>query len=364
MDAVDNKYIDDAITALMSTIGVKEFADSQKIVSLVRSRKVKEAIKVIAKHLGLPIEVNLSYVPKDYKANATDGFHSSHLVKTDSRGRGTAGITAQVSIPSYLPLYGSSAMVNFPISVRVRENCGEHAMTFVSVMAHELSHIVLHSMRHKERQNEFYTDLTAMMLGFAEVMRLGRKVVSSTRHGTTTTIETTTYGYLSDMNFDFAIDKIEGILNAARTKQKQLLTKIKTRESELRQKRIAVHYFRDYLAYLDRNLGKKLWAQKIPQHDGHWIASFHQADYTSEFESAMQRTENELRQFFTFVQNLSHYDDTRFENIRKCEEKLQSIDIDKKYDRIRGAVIIMKKYVSLTHRFHTFLKIKRVARSA
>ncbi len=60
MDAVDNIYMDDAITALMGSIGVKETADSQTIVSLVRSRKVKEAIKEIAKHLGLPIEVNLS----------------------------------------------------------------------------------------------------------------------------------------------------------------------------------------------------------------------------------------------------------------------------------------------------------------
>lgn len=358
MDAVDNKYIDDAITALMSTIGVKEFADSQKIASLVHSRKEKEAIKGIAKYLGLPIEVNLSYVSNDYNPNGTDGFHSSHLVKTDSRGRGTDSITAQVSIPSYLPFYGSSGMVNFPISVRIRENCAEHAMTFVGLMAHELSHIVLHSMRHKERENEFYTDLTAMMLGFAEVMRLGRKVVSSTHRGRTTTTQTTTYGYLSDTNFDFASNKIQSILNAARTKQKQALKKIETLEKELRRKRIAVHYFRDYLAYLDRNLGKKLWAKKISQHDGHWIASFHQPDCTSEFESATQRTENELRQFRSFVQNLHHYDDTRFDIVRKYEEKLRSIDIDKKYDRIRGAVIIMKRYVSLTHRFRAFLKIK------
>ena len=96
MDAVDNIYMDDAITALMGSIGVKETADSQTIVSLVRSRKVKKAIKEIAKHLGLPIEVNLSYVSNEYSADAKDGFRSHHLVKTDSRGRGTDAITAQV----------------------------------------------------------------------------------------------------------------------------------------------------------------------------------------------------------------------------------------------------------------------------
>jgi hypothetical protein len=356
MDAVDNKYIGEAITTLMGTIGVKEFADSQKIVSLVRTDKLREAIKEIAKHLGLPIEVKLSYVPN--KPNAGGGFHSTHLVNTDSRGRGVAGITAQVSIPSYLPFYGSSGMVNFPISVQVRENCSKHPMTFVSVIAHELSHIVLHSMRHKERQNEFYTDLTAMMLGFAEVMKLGRKVVTSTYHGKTTKTETTTYGYLSDSNFDFAFDKIEGIWSAARTKQEQLLKNIDTLQRGLRHKRVEVQYFRSYLTYLDRNLGKKLWAKSIPHHDGHWIASFHQADYTSEFESALQKAENELQQSFTSVRNLSHYNDTRFENARRCEEKILSLDIDRKYDRIRGAVIIMKRYVSVAHRVRTFLKIK------
>jgi hypothetical protein len=226
MDVVDNKYIDNAITALMGTIGVKETADSQAIASLVRSRKVKEAVTEIAKHLGLPIEVNLSYVSNEYRADAKDGFHTHHLVKTDSQGRGTNSITAQVLIPSYLPFYGSTGMVNLPITVRVRENCAEHSMTFVGLMAHELSHIVLHSMRHSEKQNEFYTDLTAMMLGFRESMALGRKVVTHSYKERTTTINTTTYGYLSDSNFEFAAQKIQSTLDTARAKKNHALHKL------------------------------------------------------------------------------------------------------------------------------------------
>ncbi len=356
MDAVDNIYMDDAITALMGSIGVKETADSQTIVSLVRSRKVKEAIKEIAKHLGLPIEVNLSYVSNEYSADAKDGFRSHHLVKTDSRGRGTDAITAQVSIPSSLPFYGTTGMVNYPINVRVRDNCAEHAMTFVGLMAHELSHVVLHSIRHTEKQNEFYTDLTAMMLGFAEVMRLGRKVVTSTRKGNTTTTHTTTYGYLSDSNFDFAIERIRNVLDTARAKKHQAIKKIDTMEEDVHRKTIAVYYFRDYLAYLDKHLSKK--TKKISQHDGQWIATFHQPDYTAEFVSAAHKMQDQLRQFRNFVQNLNHYNDVRSDMMRKYEETLRSVELDKKYDRIRGAVIIMRRYVSLTHRFRTFLKIK------
>jgi hypothetical protein len=357
-DEVDNKYIDNAITALMATIGVKEPADSKGMVSLVRSHKVKEAIKEIANYLGLPIEVNLSFVSNNYRSGARSEFYSSHLVKTDSHGRGTAGIIAQVSIPQYLPFYGSSGMVNFPISVRVKENCADHVMTFIGLMAHELSHVVLHSMRHKEQHNEFYTDLTAMMLGFPNIMSLGRKVVTSTQEGRMIRTQTTTYGYLSDSNFDFAMGKIEAILTGGRAKKKQLIKKISKLEKELQQKRIGLHYFKEYLAYLDKHSGKKRWSKKISQHDGHWIASFHQSDYTAEFVSAMQRMDNELRQFLSFVKNLRQYSDATFDIIQKYEEGLHSINFEKKYDRIRGAVTIMKKYVSLTHRARSFLKIK------
>jgi len=363
MDGVDNKYIDHAITTLLSTVGVKEPVDSKKIVFLIRSKKVKEGIKEIAKYLGLPIEVNLSYVPKGYTPNANDGFQSTHLVKTDSRGRGVGGITAQVSIPSNLPFYGTAGMVNFPINVRVSEDCGNNPMTLISVMAHELSHIVLHSMWHKEKDNEFYTDLTAMMLGFEDVMRSGRKVIKTdtiTDRGfmssrTTTTTQTTTYGYLSDENFTFALGKIKKILKTYKSSKNQLAKKIKVLEKQLRKQKMETLFFKRYLNYLDKNLH-----QKIAQQDGHWIASFHQPDYTDEFESAMQRTENELKQFTFFVHNLNHYTDHRFEEVKKYEARIQSIGIDmnSKYDRVRGAVIILKKYVSVGHRFQSFLKIR------
>jgi hypothetical protein len=356
MDAVDNKYIDDAITALMRTIGVRESADSRKIVSLVRSGKVKEAIKEIARHLGLPIEVNLSYVSN--KPNSGQGFRTTQLVQTDSRGRGAAAITAQVSIPSHLPFYGSSAMINFPINVQVRENCTEHPMTFVTLIAHELSHVVLHSIRHNERENEFYTDLTAMMLGFAEAMKSGRKIVTSTSSGRTVRTQTITYGYLSDSNFDFAFEKIKSIWRAARTKQKQLLIGINALESDFRRKKKEVDYFRSYLAYLDGDLRSKFWTKSIAHNDGHLISSFHHANYTSEFESALRRAESELKQGSVYIRNLSHYDEARFESVQKFEETIRSSSIDRKYDRIHSAVVLMKKYVSLTHRFRTFLKIK------
>jgi len=203
-EKIKNDYIEKALDELIPKLGTKEFIDHQKLILLIESKKIKECIKEIALYLGLPIEVNLSYVPKGYRPGSNDGFQSTHLVKTDQHNHGIGGITAQVSIPSNLPLYGTSRMINFPISVRLSEDCAENPATLISVMAHELSHIVLHSMWHKEKDNEYYTDLTAMLLGFALIMRTGRKVVKSkTDHQyllvtvrSVTTTSTTTYGYL------------------------------------------------------------------------------------------------------------------------------------------------------------------------
>jgi hypothetical protein len=55
-------------------------------------------------------------------------------------------------------------MVNLPINVRVRESCVDRAMTFAGLMANELSHIVLHSMRHKEERMNF-TPFAQIILG-------------------------------------------------------------------------------------------------------------------------------------------------------------------------------------------------------
>src|SRR5437016_4185939 len=133
-----------AITELVSTFGVKEPVDDKEILSFIHIGNVKQAIKLIAINLGLPIEVQLSYAPKAYSPDSGAVFNSSQVVPTDERGRGIGGITAQVLIPDGLPLYGTSAMSNLPVQVRVSENCADKPATFVTVMAHELSHIVLH----------------------------------------------------------------------------------------------------------------------------------------------------------------------------------------------------------------------------
>ena len=134
-----NNYIELALKDLIANVGLNEYVDHNKIVSLIESNKIKEAINYISLYLGLPLDINVSYISKDYNANNSNGFTTTQIVKTDAQGLGVGEITAQIIIPSNLPDYGSPKMLNFPIKVLLSENCGESPATLISVMAHELS---------------------------------------------------------------------------------------------------------------------------------------------------------------------------------------------------------------------------------
>lgn len=250
---ITNEYISNAIDELTGIIGVKENINHSELVTLVRRKQTKKAIKVLASQLGLPIEINLSYVPKDYRSNINNGFQSQGLTRTDSSGRGVAGIIAQVSIPSHMPLYGSPALTNFPISVKVSEDCNEYPETFIAVMAHELSHVLLYSLMHPQKDNEFYTDLVAMLLGLSQVIEKGRKVKKVRELGDMTETQIITYGYLSDKQFAIARNKIKSILIERKNIKIQYMKEI----SELRKQYLiatkTLLQFTEFLGHVDKN---------------------------------------------------------------------------------------------------------------
>jgi hypothetical protein len=207
---LSNSDIQSAFDELQATVGVAPDAPWWQIKDML-GVDVAKGLTMIAEHMGLPIVVRLKVLPKGYRANAKDGFRSEALVRYDGGGGGT-GIAAQVTIPGGLPLYGSTAMKGYPIDIVIGEDATDNLAAFATIMAHEFAHVVLYGMRHPKKEDEFYTDLTAMMLGFSIVVKSGRRVVkeSSTRSGNivTTHTQTTTYGYLSDANFAYAFSRV------------------------------------------------------------------------------------------------------------------------------------------------------------
>jgi hypothetical protein len=153
-NSIDYDYISNAIDELITLLGIKEDIPFENLYHQVNHGNIKGCIEGIAKYLGLPISVNISYVPKNYQTRNTENrFASTGLSQTNKANKGVAGITAQIDIPTNLPLYGSPALEQFPISVKISEDCKDDAAAFIPIMAHELSHVLLHSLRFREKDN-------------------------------------------------------------------------------------------------------------------------------------------------------------------------------------------------------------------
>ena len=354
MDRIDNKYISDAIDELVGFFGIKESIPNETVLRPLRNDKTKECIEKIADYLGLPIAINLTI---------SNEFESRDLVTTDHAGRATAGITAQVSIPSQLPFYGTSALQGFPIQVKVSGDYQRHSETFVAIMAHELSHVLLHSLWHEEKNNEIYTDLAAMILGFSEVINIGRKVVETENYGTFSQTSTATYGYLSDKQFLFALNGIKKILQDRTTSWNDLkgktLKKLATYEKQLHLYRKRLYELNKFIKYLDKNPKRKIRKEDVPK-----VVEVHDPNYIERFASVLRNNEKKLKEVESLYsdrfKHSHHYTTQRLDSLRMFCENLTALvsDLISESDLLRGDVAILRRCFSFFER----LKVNRQVR--
>lgn len=371
MDRIDNKYINGAIYELVGSLGIKESIPIKKIREPFCAGKVKESIETMANYLGLPIVVNLQYVPATYQRRNIEGgntgnwFESSSLVKTDSAGRGIEGITAQVSIPSYIPFYGTPGLQGFRISVKISDNCQRHPETFTALMAHELSHVLLHSLWHKEKNNEVYTDLAAMILGFSEVMNIGRKVVETQDYGTFSQTSTTTYGYLSDEQFHFALNQVKRILQDKTTSwndlERKTLQKLTTCKKQLHLYKKLLYELNKSIEYLDKNLERKIRKEDVLK-----VIEVHSPNYIERFASVLRNNEKKLKEVeFLYSDRFKHphhhYTTQRLDSLRMFYENLNALlsDFTSESYLLSNDIAVLRRCFSFFDR----LKINRQVRS-
>jgi hypothetical protein len=103
-----------------------------------------------------------------------------------------------VMIPSNLPSFVQPTFKDATITMYVRNSLKlESFETFAKCVGHEMAHIVLYATRHQLKGSEIATDLTAMILGFSEIYRKGRK----SAYGR--------FGYLDDEQFALAYRTIQ-----------------------------------------------------------------------------------------------------------------------------------------------------------
>jgi hypothetical protein len=357
LERVDNKYIGNAVDELAGFLGIKENIPAESVLEPLRNGKTKECIEKIADHLGLPITVNLII---------SESFDSLDLVRTNDAGRGAEAITAQVSMPSNLPFYGSSELQGFPIQVKVSGNCRRYPHAFVATIAHELSHIVLHSLLHREKNNEIYTDLAAMLLGFAVVMRMGRYAVETTQIGVGREQTTTTrFGYLADDQFEFAFSRVNAILNTSRTAFNTVRTKIiqtlTTYKKQLNLYRKMFYEFNKLIECLDKNPTRKTRKEDVPK-----IVEVHSLNYGEGFVSVLRNNEKKLREVELlysgwFKHREHHYSTQRLDSLEVFHNDLNGLlsGLTRECDLLKDDVTMLRRCFSFFDR----LKINREVRS-
>ena len=343
LERVDNNYIGNAIDELAGVLGVKENIATESVLRYLRDGKTKDCIEKIANHLGLPIAVNLII---------SESFDSRDLVTTNDAGQGAEGITAQVSIPSDLPFYGSSALQGFPIQVKVTGECRRYPHAFIAAVAHELSHIVLHSLWHREKSNEIYTDLTAMLLGFALVMRKGRYTVETTQIGVACEQTTTTrFGYLADDQFRFAFRRVNAILKTNRTALNTVTQRI-TQTLIAYRKQLDVYRkmfceFNKLIEYLDKNPDKKIRKEDVPK-----VVEVHSVNYAGRFVSVLRSNEKKLKEtellyssWFKHPQH--HYSAQRLDSLEVFHNDLNGLlsGLTRECDLLKDDVAILRRCI-------------------
>ena len=336
-----------AVDELIGCLGVKEETPCLDLLAYIGKRDTQECVQEIAIRLGLPIHISLSYVSKEFKAGNTSGFQSSSLSRTDWTGHGVEGITAQVCIPTSLPFFGSSSLKGYPISVRVSENCFERPETFIAVMAHELSHVLLRSLCHPKKDSELHTDLVPILLGFRDCVRRGRKNFQHTTTAGRTTTHTTTYGYLTDQQFEFACNKVTGILKPHECDKQHLVALTKHVRHKLLRTKKGLASFRECLLYLDTHL-----TAKITEKDAYRIVQFHRWDYTRDWEIGITQAGRDLEATDAFVRTLNHYTSSTIKQLREhtLSIDLESEQLDQLGEAIARDVKLLRRHVGLVFR--------------
>jgi Putative peptidoglycan binding domain len=91
----------------------------------------------------------------------------------DGAASDKADAAAWIELPNEIPAFGSKEFKEMTIKMYFRKSFFQQSYDRTAmVVAHELSHIVLESIRHPLKKCEKAVDLTAMLLGFSRIYEL------------------------------------------------------------------------------------------------------------------------------------------------------------------------------------------------
>lgn len=342
-----------ALDDLINCLGIKQEMPCNDLVALLEEKDAQRCVEGIAARLGLPIRIQLSYVSKDFPTGTTNSFDSAALTQTDSGGRGTDSIIAQVSVPQDPPMFGTPGLQGFPVQIRVSQGCYAHPETFVAIMAHELSHVLLAFLWFPQKDSELHTDLVPIVLGFREIVRRGRKTIEKRTSGNLIITETTTHGYLTDSQFEFACSYVTAKLHCHFEDRKRLLEIVDELWTRLAKATRSIAAFRDYYRYLDTHLPRTMKREHAER-----LVQLHGQDQTLDWERRIAAVRKSVELAETFAKKLDDYQARDAERLKTELDLVQvaSRELDHVTRDIATDERVLRRYVALTHRIQRSLR--------
>lgn len=111
---------------------------------------------------------------------------------------------ARIIMPQPIPLIGTEKFNSLRIDVEIRESIKKQFYSFVSSIAHELSHLVMYGTKHELHKSEIATDLCMLVFGFSNFVVKGKNMTTWTIYGD----QSITLGYLSAEQLQHAISYV------------------------------------------------------------------------------------------------------------------------------------------------------------
>lgn len=315
--------IKEYINNIERTIGIKDSIRTEQLFSVIKQNSVEYAVKMIAEQLELPIKIKVVF---------NSDFETKDIVVQGLSEE--TYISAQVIIPKNLPLYGTKELAGFPITIKIDPGSYlSYPASFTAIISHELSHILLHSIHSSQCNNEIYTDLTAMMLGFADVYNKGRKIFI---HNSIMSTQIITYGYLNNKQFKFALKQIKGRLKKHKRQLHSLIKFIEYSEDIVFKHSANLKLFKKLLQYV-----YKQHDTKFNPTDAKRIVTLFSSGYIDTLSPDSLKTKIDYLKKYYSKKNVNLvYTERDLAEIRNLKKNIEKI-----YKTLHSDIKILKKYI-------------------
>ena len=182
------------IESLKRYLGVTEHISPDEMKSLLShfyKGDIELGTRLIARKLRFTVPLEIILVSRTFNWAEQKGVHPYDPKKST---------VAMVDWGQAKLRFGSQSMANTNVRIWISKDQTNEPFRLCTIIVHELSHVLLHSLSHPEKNSEVSTDLVPLLTGFIPIVEKGRKVETSNG--------TSTVGYLSDDEFDLACSTI------------------------------------------------------------------------------------------------------------------------------------------------------------